>query len=367
MELFLIGIPCAFILPLICKFIFPHEVTVKEYLLVSFINVVCVTVFYFLINLHATWDTEIWSGQVTSKQSQRVSCEHSYQCNCRQQRSGSDSKGNATYTTVCDTCYDHSYDVDWQVDSNVGRELINRVDRQGVKQPPRFSKVEVGEPFATTRSFTNYIKAAPDTLFVESKAMQEKYVGKLPAYPEIYDYYRINRVITLGQVGVPANDLNIMLNEQMRKWGPLKQGNVIAVFVDDTYQEDFYHALQSYWLGGKKNDIIVIVQVDSTGKVGWNRVFSRADTATFDKSIEFDIATMKQFDARQYVNILNENIGERFHRLDFEQFKYLLEELKPSTTALIVGVLFALIINIGLNFLIVKEDLFGDGFRKRFR
>lgn len=367
MELFLIGIPCAFILPLICKFIFPHEVTVKEYLLVSFINVVCVTVFYFLINLHATWDTEIWSGQVTSKQSERVSCEHSYQCNCRQQRSGSDSKGNATYTTVCDTCYDHSYDVDWEVDSNVGRELIRRVDRQGLKEPPRFSKVQIGEPFATTRNFTNYIKAAPDTLFVEAASMKDKYLDKLPVYPDIYDYYRIDRVITLGQTPINAKELNIMLNEQMRKWGPTKQGNVIAVFVDDTYQEDFYHALQSHWLGGKKNDIIVIVQVDSTGKVGWNRVFSRADTATFDKSVEFDLTAMKQFDNAKYVEILNQNIGERFHRLDFEQYKYLLEELKPSTTALIFGIVFALIINLGLNFLIVKEDLFGDGFRKRFR
>lgn len=367
MELFLIGIPCAFILPLICKFIFPHEVTVKEYLLVSFVNVVCVTVFYFLINLHATWDTEIWSGQVTSKQSERVSCEHSYQCNCRPQSSGTDSKGNTTYITVCDTCYDHSYDVDWEVNSNVGRELIRRVDRQGLKEPPRFSKVQIGEPFATTRNFTNYIKAAPDTLFVETASMKDKYIGKLPEYPDIYDYYRIERVITIGKTTINAKELNIMINEQMRKWGPTKQGNVIAVFVDDTYQEDFYHALQSHWLGGKKNDIIVITQVDSTGKVGWNRVFSRADTATFDKSIEFDITAMNQFDNAKYVEILDENIGERFHRMDFEQFKYLLEELKPSTTALIVGIIFALIINLGLNFMIVKEDLFGDGFRRRFR
>lgn len=366
MELFLIGIPCAFILPLICKMIFPHEVTVREYLLVSFVNVVCVTLFYFLIQFSATWDTEIWSGQVTSKQSERVSCEHSYQCNCRQQRSGTDSKGNATYTTVCDTCYEHSYDVDWEVDSNVGRELIDRIDRRGLKEPPRFSRVEVGEPFATTRSFTNYIKAAPDTLFVEAASMKDKYVGKLPNYPEIYDYYRINRVINLGNVGVKASDLNIMLNEQMRKWGPAKQGNVISVFVDETYQEDFYHALQSHWLGGKKNDIVVITQVDSTGKIGWNRVFSRADTATFDKSVEFDIMAMKQFDNAKYVDVLNQNIGERFHRLDFEQFKYLMEELKPSTTALIIGVIFALIINLGLNFWIVKEDLFGDKFRSRF-
>lgn len=96
-------------------------------------------------------------------------------------------------------------------------------------------------------------------------------------------------------------------------------------------------------------------------------MYSRADTATFDKSIEFDLAEMKQFDKVKYVEILNQNIGERFHRMDFEQFKYLLEELKPSTTALIVGIFFALVINIGLNFLIVKEDVFGESLRRRFR
>lgn len=364
MELYLIGIPLALIIPFICKMIFPHAVTVKEFLAVSAVNIVVVILVSLGMSFTSTYDTEIWSGQVTSKYSEKVSCSHSYECRCRNQRTGTDSKGNATYSRVCDTCYEHSYDVDWVVKSNVGGELISRVDRQGVKEPPRFKKVLIGEPFATTYSFKNYILASPDTLFVNSKSLVEQYKDQMPTYPDIYDYYRINRVIGVG-VNVDAT-LNIMLNEQMRKWGPTKQANVILVMVSEKHTQDFYQALQAHWFGGKKNDVVIVVQVDEEKKIGWTRVFSRADQAVFDKSVEFDVTNMGIFDSTKFVDIIDQNIKERFHRMDFEKFKYLLDDYKPSGTALAVGLIIALLINILMNVFIVKEDVFNEGF-SRFR
>ncbi len=358
MEMYLIGIPLALIIPMICKLIFPHKVTVKEYFLVSSINIVVIVLFSLLMNVSSTYDTEVWSGQVTGKKSERVSCSHSYRCNCVPVQNGTDSKGNPTYTEVCQTCYDHSYDVDWLVFSNVGSEEISRIDRQGLKEPPRFSKVEIGEPFATTYSFKNYILASPDTLFVNSKSYVEKYKGHLPDYPEIYDYYRIQRVIGID-VNVD-NTLNIMLNEQMRKWGPKKQANIIVVIVSDKYSQEYYQALQAHWLGGKKNDVVIVLQIDSEKNIGWTRVFSRADQAVFDKSVEMDIDNMGKFEAKKFVDIVNDNVQNRFKRMSFEKFKYLLDDYKPSFGVLAFGIIFAFIINLGLNFMVVKEDFFGE-------
>jgi hypothetical protein len=362
MELYVIGIPIAIFLPLIARLIFPHKVTLKEYLMVSGINIVVLLFVSMAMNISSTYDTEVWSGEVTEKYSKRVSCEHSYDCNCRDERTGTDSKGNPTYSRVCDTCYEHAYDVNWVVRSNVGYEIISRVDRRGLKEPPRYSKVQIGEPYATTYGFKNYILASPDTLFVNSMSLVENYKGIMPAYPSIFDYYRINRVIGIDKAVDP--DLNIMLNDQMRKWGPTKQANIIVVVVSEKYTQEFYEALQAHWKGGKKNDVVIVVQVDQSNKVGWTRVFSRADQGVFDKSVEYDVNNMGTFDSRKFVDIVNQNVKERFHRVNFEKFKYLLDDYRPSYKAIFIGLIFALLINIGLNIFIVKQDVFGDENRR---
>src|SRR4051812_22989724 len=61
-----------------------------------------------------TMDEEVWNGHVTSKEQVRVSCSHSYSCNCRQSCTSS-GKGGQSCTTVCDTCYEHSNDYDWDL------------------------------------------------------------------------------------------------------------------------------------------------------------------------------------------------------------------------------------------------------------
>lgn len=354
MELFIIGLPLAFLLPFISKLVFPHNVTTKEYLCVSGINVVIILLVNMLIHMAVTYDEEIWSGQVTSKYSEKVSCSHSYQCNPRQVKTGTDSKGNPIYTTEYDTCYEHNYDMNWVVESNIGEETINRIDRRGIKEPPRFSKVEVGEPFARSKIFTNYIKASPNTLFKNPESLIAPFKGQLPDYPSVYDYYRIDRVYGVG-VKVD-NTLNIMLNEMMRKWGPLKQANIIAVFVSEAYTQEYYQALNAYWLGGKKNDVVIVAQLKPDNSIGWTRVFSRAEKAVFDKSVEMDVSNMGQFTPTAFVKIIDNNINERFKRIDFEQYQYLLEDVRPSTVALVVALIVALIINLILNYVIIKYD-----------
>lgn len=356
-----IGFLIAFGIPAIVKLIFPHHVTFKEFFASCGISILCVIAFYAFLKIGATHDTEIWNGEVVKKYSDKVSCEHSYSCNCTTVCSGTGS--NRTCQQVCQTCYEHSYDVDWVVKANVGGTTISRVDRQGLKTPPRWAAVKIGEPYSETYSFTNYIKAAPDSLFAGSKALIQQYEGKFPNYPSIHDYYKVNRVISLG-VSIDKT-LNEKLNELHKKWGPQKQINVIPVFVNEKYSQEFFKALEAKWLGGKKNDAVIVTQIDKNGNVSWTRVMSRDEHKVFDKSIEFDMAQMGTFDTDKFVKILDDNVMNKFQRENFHKYEYLLNEFTPSGIAVTLGLILSLIINIVVGYFAVKEDWFG-GYYGRF-
>ncbi len=115
--------------PLIAKRIWDNEISWSEMGLNIGIVVLLVTAVWQAGRYGQMADVEIWNGEVTKKQRTLVSCSHSYQCNCRQTCSGSGS--NQSCTQICDTCYEHSNDWDWDVSSTAGNFTIDRIDRQG--------------------------------------------------------------------------------------------------------------------------------------------------------------------------------------------------------------------------------------------
>lgn len=123
-------------------------------------------------------DTMVLNGYVTKKYSERTSCSHTYSCNCRVVMNGKST------STKCDTCHEHAYDVDWIVKSNVGAVEIDRINRQGTKETPRFTKAYVGEPFSIEKSYYNYIKASPLSVFKDFGTYKNI---DIPTYPKVYD------------------------------------------------------------------------------------------------------------------------------------------------------------------------------------
>ena len=148
-----------------------------------------------------TSDTEIWSGSITQKQREEVSCRHSYQCNCHEVCTGSGK--DETCSEHCDTCYEHSFDVDWDVFSSTGKQIsIDTIDRQGLSMPPRWGAAYVGEPTAEAHEFTNYFLAASDDIMLRHDA-PKGFEGLVPEYPKsITDYYHCNRFLLGGGVGI---------------------------------------------------------------------------------------------------------------------------------------------------------------------
>lgn len=152
---------------LLVRLVFMKTITWLETAAIIGLLSVIVCLGYVLTFWSATDDTLILNGQVIGKERNQVNCEHAYRCNCRQ------SCSDKTCSQVCNTCFEHRNDWDWDVQSTVGVFTINRIDKRGSQEPPRWTEVKLGEPAANTYSYTNYLKAAPNSLFNMKLAEQE--------------------------------------------------------------------------------------------------------------------------------------------------------------------------------------------------
>jgi hypothetical protein len=336
-----------FAVPFILRLVFgiTHTVTIKETLVNSGILAVCCLILWVGGTYSSLSDVQILNGRITGKDTARVHCRHAYPCNCRQVSCGK----NCT-TTVCDTCYLHPYDVDWWAESTLGRFYIDKIDSQGLKQPPRWTAVVKDEPASKTNHYENYIKAAPDSLFHKVKYDLARY--HYPDYPAPYDYYKINRV--LGAHPQFAKSLNDSLNNALRELGGSKQANVVvAVTAADP---GFADALKVHWLGGKKNDIIIVLGVINS-KLSWVRVFSWAKNDIFNVQLRDELAKTA-LDGVTMAAIIEKHIKAGYNRKSMEEYKYLLDDFDPPMWLVIMMLIFGIGGSVVATFLAHRNEYF---------
>lgn len=292
-------------------------------------------------------DYNIISGQVTEKQKTRVSCEHDYECNCRTECSGSGESKSCS--RVCDTCYEHSNDWDWDVHSTIGTFTIGRVDRRGSHEPPRWTKVYKGEPVNKEVYFKNWLLADKDNLFVETKTA---ITYSHPGYPRIHDYYRVNRIYG-NPITVARNELESFLSEFLKTRG---SKNIVVYFTE--YPEHFFYSLMASWNGGKQNDYILVYGLDKSGTINWFKSNSYArgmDNRHTHNSLEQKsigkIFSMELF--TETVNIVNNN----FVLVDPEQFKFKRDSIEIPLSLMLAIFIMNLMTSIGLAIYMRKNRL----------
>ena len=341
----------------IMKYYLHMTITWKEAGLHFLIVVLSTTLMYQGSRYGKMADYEIWNGQVHSKKRERVSCEHSYSCNC-----STDSKGN----TSCDTCYDHSYDYDWNLSTSVGKYTIQRINRQGTQEPPRWTSSKKGDPVAKKVSYKNVIKGVDDSLFKSKVALNSKLVGMVPSYPlGIYDYHYINRVIQSG-VRIPiANYFNREIALGLRTLGSQKQVNVVLIFVN-TNDRNFKYALQTKWLGGKKNDAVIIIGTTNYPEISWVDTVSWSKNKLFDVELREELQEIGTID-KNLVNVIMKNISKNFVRRPMEEFDYLEGKVQPSFQATMLILVLNIIISCLIAFWMHRKDVFGDERNGRYR
>lgn len=308
------------------------------------------TIGYAIAVSSQTSDTEILNGHVTAKKQNRVSCEHSYRCNCYTSCSGSGSSRSCTQH--CSTCYEHSYDYDWDVYTTVGNLTIDRVNRQGTKEPPRWTAVQIGEPASRPHTYTNYLKGAPNSLFNMKMAESEmnEWKSRIPQYRQVYDYYRFDHAIDVN-AGIPnIKQWNAALADILRQLGPAKQVNVTAVFIKGTSRE-YKEVIERAWLGGKKNDVTILFGVNGT-KIEWVEAFTFGKTTGNEMlAVLLRDELQKVGDVRNVpaaINVIHKTITTSFKRVEMQKYEYLKSSIRPSVGAMVAVTIIQLLSLIGL-------------------
>lgn len=348
--MFLMLIPL--LVPVGGKILYGREITWLELLFNIIIVALLMAGGWFAGRYSEMSDTQIINGQVTNKSSRQVSCEHSYTCNCRESCSRS-SDGSQSCTTTCDTCYEHSYDVDWLVHGNIGDVKISRVDRRGLGEPSRWTSAVIGEPMAKAETYTNYVKASQHSLFntLSEVDAAKKYANKIPGYPSgVHDYYRINRLITQG-VAIPnASEWNKSISERLRTLGPLKQVNLVVVATNEE-SADYGAALRASWLNAKKNDVVVVVGVPIYPEISWVEVLAWTDNSLFKVVLRDKLKDLGSIDdLNAFLDKVQESIQRDYMRKPMSDYDYLASEVEPPLWIIVLLICLGVFASLGLTY-----------------
>jgi len=349
--------------PFIAKRIWQHEFSWKELALNIVIVSILTTGVFQLGKYGQTIDTEVWNGQITAKKRHHDKYVESYECNCTTYSCGT-SKSPQTCET-CSTCYRDHFTVEWYANSTVGKIRFDYFDRTSRSvylspDPSSFKRCKVGQPAALEKTYTNYVQAVPQSLFHDDSTQADQFVGKIPAYPRVYDFYRINRVINVDSKVSAANvkKINDDLNIALKTLGATKQANIVVVLteIDDP---SYRYAIENAWLGGEKNDIVIMVGLDDDN-ITWVDIMTWAlnsGNELFHVTLRDGILKTKTLDPATFTPLVVQTIGKLYDRPHMKEYEYLADEIDPPTWVFIVAWIISIFGSIGLTLIFRRTDI----------
>lgn len=338
------------------------RVTWKEVAIHEAVVVVVIGIGYAIGRSDRKADTEIWNGTISRKWTAPVRCCHSYSCNphvCVRPCLDSDGDLSTCIETCYDTCYHHKADVAYHAVTSNGERVFDDGCNPPENAPPaRWAQIVEGEPTAIEHGFENFVKAAPGA-FPWKEDLAEKYRAKLPTYPRVHDLYRVARVLATGVTMQDLGALDRRLAEINGRLGARKQVNILLVLTNVANPE-YADALSAAWLGGKKNDLIVVVGLPSGSEIAWVRVVSWTKVTAVKEGIERRILKLGTFKGDEIARVIEGEVAERFVRRPMADFAYLKASIEPTPTALWVLFTIGLLLALGLQWFFWANDVFGE-------
>lgn len=371
MDLFYLLVLIPLGMAVLTKYYFKHTVDWTEAGIQAGVGVVAVAVVFFAGAYSQMADTEIINGQITNKVRQHDTYLESYSCNCRSVRSGN------TTTTHCDTCYRRHYTVDWYLKTTIGRIDISSRDWTSsavylLPDPSLYTEAQIGDPCAKESTYTNYVKGAPESIFHNVGIVDQRLKASVPAYPEVYDRYKVSHVMPVGFKHNQWTDrLNTRLSEHLKTLGAKKQVNINVIVTKNS--QSFKYALEREWLGGKKNDVTVVIGTTGLPNVQWVDVFTYANTAGNNlvaTNLRNQILDMKTVEnPEQLADVIATEVSNTYVRKSMKDFEYLKDEIDPPTWVIVMTILFSVAVSGGLAYYFHHNDgpRYGYNSRSNYR
>ena len=210
----------------------------------------------------------------------------------------------------------------------------------------------MGDNTALIHSFDNFIKGNPGSLL---NRYNEKPQYVIPEYPlNSYDYHYVDRFVTDRYLD--NNFWNSDLQALNSELGVDKQVNIIVVVTKNP--ENFSYDLQNSWLGGKKNDVIVVIGSSSETKIDWVRVVSWSHSELMKVELRDSILHIGDLNNREeIISAIRHHVLSGFRRMEMADYQYLLEGITPSNTAMVILSVLGILVSFGLSWLFHNEDI----------
>ena len=182
-----------------------------------------------------------------------------------------------------------------------------------------------------------------------------------------YDYYHINKVVLVG--GAQVADLRAWdkgLEDVNADVGRPKQANAIIVLAKGQPQEYFY-ALEEAWIGGKKNDVVLVVGVDDQLTPQWATVMAWTTSEMFKVQLRDDVMAEGTLTRDKVMADLKKDVTQYYARKPMADFEYLEASITPTPLQWGLSLGISLVIAIGLTIWFIRVDIFGEEGRARFK
>ncbi len=357
----------------VARVVFHHKTTIEESILQVLIPVALIAAIWYPTRYHGASDVELWNGEVIATIPEKRACPTGWRSSqdsfcteydTRQVYAGESCSGTGKDRT-CHSVYntEYEYDFPWErryfIKTSFDTHEVRRIDRQGVKYPPKFSAVNVGDYAAAKNGYSNWLRAAAGNIYFEDGKVEEKYKDYLPAYPiKVYDFYKVDRLVVVGDVTVDRS-VNDKIGNILKELGPKKQMNIVMVVADaSVLGQDYPYALRKAWFGFKKNDAVIFVGIKDN-VLQWAEVMSWSKQSLFN--VELRDAILSQLNKPvNFDRILDDTktIGlTTYERRSMKEFEYLKKDIPIPTLTIVMATLFSIFGSIGLAILFTKVDI----------
>lgn len=384
MDILVLLIP--FIACIILFIFYRSKVNIIEYLSILGSCVLVYFIYSFIDKEVSQSDTEYLGDYITKIRHEDEWDEWVKKTCHRRVRTGTGPNGNAIYTSVPYDCSYRRYHKDkyYMYPSSWSRIPISENKYNSIKSewktPMRFidmnrkyyridgdaqeydwNKNPINSISVTrSNSYNNPILGSNTTIYKRDKI--DKY--DIETYG-LVDYPKINdncQSTILGRHWVPDS-----IDKKWRfingYYGKSKQVRVYIIFFKDKTSESASKQI-SYWEGGNKNELIVMIGIDSKTKLQWIRVHSWSDNPDLETRIDTYLSRCigEIVDMDDFYNFFVSNI-DKWNRKEFKDFEYIQHSM--SSGSLIALSIIILIITIVGCFIVVNNELDLIGWRRK--
>ena len=380
-EVILISIGIVILSSIILLTIFNHKTHLIELLILLVVSVLFSIIFrYFSID-GLTKDSEYWSTRFEKIEYYEPWDEYIHETCTENYVCGTDSKGNTTYCTrTYDCSYVERHPSRYVKEDHLGNtysaseseylRLKNKMGNSSFVDLRRNyhsydgdmyyttynNKLEDYECITSTHNYENKTQAVSNVFQYEDIDSLDIATFKLYDYPRV-DGEKYYQPSLIGYDDPISEHTLQVINGEL---GNTKQVKVfVLVFRDMPITSA--NKQQSYWKGGNKNEVVVVINLDNNDKPTWCVPFSWSDKEEFKINIRNYVMSQDTINMRETVSYIGDQVDSRYVRKEFADFDYLEVGMtsKQTTWLLISNV----ILNIIASIIIVHNNL-DDSFNR---